>query len=119
MSLAINSTVENTPQLLKRSSPFELLIQSRSINRIETIHISPEDENIEIRVSLLIHDDYRVHWVLEVMKSPNEAHLLLDTLIDTHSQQHEDDSHEMDVWREELNNPEAFSDGISLYMGSH
>lgn len=119
MSLAINSTIENTPRLLKRSSPFELLIQSRSINRVETINISQEEGNIEIRVSLLIHDDYRVHWVLEVMQSANEAHLLLDTLIDTHAQQHDDDSHEMDVWREELNNPEAFIKGISLYMGSH
>lgn len=119
-SLAQNYQTEKKPQFNRESSPFELLIQSQAMNRLESVHVHPsKNKQIEIRVSLQIHGDYRLHWLIDTLPTPNEAYILIDTLIDAHSQQHKEDLDEMAAWREALNDTSLYSTkGVSVFLGS-
>lgn len=119
-SLAHNYQTEAKPHFNRESSPFELVIQSQAMNRLESIHVFPgKDSDIKLRVSFKIHGDYRLHWLVDTLSTSNQAYLLIDTLIDAHSQQHKEDLDEMAAWREELSDTTLYdTGGVSVFLGS-
>lgn len=118
MSLA-TADKNGVVQGVNQESVFALLIQSQSVNRLKSIHVGPNANGlIELKVLLRITQDYRWHWISDSFSSPSSAWIIADTLIDNHVHQHPEDADEMNAWRKELENMNAYqTNGVSVFHG--